>query len=644
MPLLGAALATSLTAPAGAAAPTPTDQLDEVVVTASRSGAGIRADQLGGSVTVLDEAALAQRQTRVVSDILRDVPGFSVSRTGTEGGMTQVRVRGTESNHLLVLVDGMEAADPYQGEFDFATLVADLSSRIEILRGQQSALYGSDAIGGVLNYISTSGRDAPGAAVRVEGGSFGTWEGAARAAGVAGGLDYVLSGGYRSTDGVPTARDGAFGGVRKVGAENGVVSGKLNYAATDDLRYSAVLRYSRTEADTNSQNFDSAFFGRYPYGYVVDGNGHYRNGLLLGMVRAELDAFDDRWTNAVSLQLADADRDGYNGTARTSGNTGSRIKGSYVSTLKIGDGPVRQTLTGAIDVKREKMQNDGPGLNPQQALERTVKNNGFVVQYDVLVNEDLAFGAAVRHDDNDRFEDRTTWRLQGSYRLPSATRLRAAAGTGIKNPTFFELFGFNPNTFIGNPDLKPERSRGWEAGVDQDLAAGRARAAFTYFHSRLQDEIYTAFTPTFVSSPANRTTDSTQKGVEVTFTARLAAQWRIDAAYTHLNADENGAEEVRRPPNTGSVNLAWRTAADRGGLDLTVRYNGSTLDVNSTGVGPARIRLPSYTLVNLGADWRLNERVRAYARIENLLDKDYEEIYTYRAPGIGAYVGLKTSF
>jgi len=156
---------------------------DDIIVTASRSGDGVPAGRLGASVTVLDDAALTQRQTRFVSDILRDVPGLSISRTGASGSLTQVRVRGSEANHVLVLVDGIEVADPFQGEYDLGGLLADPAARIEVLRGQQSSLYGSDAIGGVIHYITLSGREAPGYRARIEGGSFGTIAGSARAAG-----------------------------------------------------------------------------------------------------------------------------------------------------------------------------------------------------------------------------------------------------------------------------------------------------------------------------------------------------------------------------------------------------------------------------------------------------------------------------
>ena len=194
---------------------------EEIVVTATRAGQGLPRDQLGTSVTIIRPVDLELRQTRVLSDILRDMPGIAVSRLGTVGGTTDVRIRGAEGNHTMVLIDGMEVSDPFTGAFDFATLIADEVARIEVLRGQQSALYGAEAIGGVINYITLSGAEAPGFSGRADGGSFGTYSGAARFAGVSGGFDYAVNGSYQSTDGVPTSRFGSRAFARRVSSECG---------------------------------------------------------------------------------------------------------------------------------------------------------------------------------------------------------------------------------------------------------------------------------------------------------------------------------------------------------------------------------------------------------------------------------------
>lgn len=644
--LSAALLSTPFAAQAQTASTTPrdADQLDEIVVTATRASQGVRRDTLGASVTLIEAEDLEVRQTRLISDVLRDVPGVAVNRTGTVGGLTQVRVRGTEGNHVLVLIDGMEAADPYYGEFDFATLIADDVARVEVLRGQQSALYGSDAIGGVIHYITASGAEAPGVRGRVEYGSFNSLDVAVRAAGVAGLLDYAVSAGRQSTDGIATARQG----VRDLGADNTVLSGRFVLNLADNLRLRAIGRYAETNADTNPQDFT---WGSPTYGYVIDGDERFENTGAYGLVSAEWEGLDGRWGNALTLQGIDGGRDSFSGGARSSGSEGSRFKASYVSSLRFGSDAFAQTLTGAVDFERENFQNTGPGLTADQGLRRRIETVGLVAQYDLVVNGRLSLGAALRHDDNDRFDSAATYRAQGAYRFDTGTRVHAAAGSGVKNPSMTELFGFNPGTFIGNPDLKPERSQGWEAGVEQTLLGGRARLSLTYFDSTLKDEIYTDYiyvdTPppgAWWATPGNRATDSTQRGVELSAQARLGDAWTLHGAYTYLDAEENGVEEVRRPPHIASVNVSWRAPGDAYGAFVTVRYNGETLDNDYTASPDPRVTMPAFTLVNVGGDLRLNDTLSLYGRVENLFDEEYEEVFTFRAPGRAAYIGLRAGF
>jgi vitamin B12 transporter len=615
------------------------EESSQVVVTATRASEGVRADLLGGSFTILEPQTLEARQTRVISDVLRDVPGVSVSRSGAVGGQTTVRMRGAEGNHTLVLIDGIEASDPFYGAFDFATLIADDLARVEVLRGPQSALYGSEAIGGVINYITLSGREAPGVRTRIEGGSFGTVDVSARAAGVAGAFDYAFSGGHQRTDGVPTSRFGS----RDIGAENTALSGRFGYEASETLRFKAIARYSRTEGDSNDQDFD--FPPGPSYGFVIDSDDTFETRAFYGLLRGELDTLEGRWTHALSAQTVDAKRDAFSGGSFANGDDGNRVRFSYESSLRFGTEFFRQTLTAAFDHEREEFQNRGAFLTEEQTLERDITNEGIVLQYDANVNERFGFGAAARHDDNDRFEDDESFRVQGSYRLESGTRLRAAAGSGIKNPDIFELFGFDPSSFVGNPNLKPEQSRGWEVGLDQRFGP-RFEIGVTYFESKLRDEIATVFLPSFVFSVENLDTESTQEGIEIAAVAQVTDALRIDASYTYLDAEEDGREEIRRPPHTASLNIAWRAHEDRGGVALTVRYNGDTFDSDFTDPFDfdKRVRLSDYTLVNLGADWKLTANTQLYARVENLLDDDYEEVFTYRSPGIAAYAGARFTF
>lgn len=644
--LIALIIATPLAAQAADSPPRP---VDEVLVTGTRATDGVQADKIGASVTVITAQDFEDRQVRIVSDVLRDVPGISVSRIGGVGGQTQVRVRGTEGNHVLTLIDGIKASDPFQGEFEYATLLADDVARVEVLRGQQSAIYGSDAIGGVINYITPTGRQSPGTRVRAEGGSMGTYEGSARIGGYKGGLDYVLSGGLRSTDGYVVAP----GGKREVGSDLGSLAAKLSYEAAPNLRLRAVARYTDTQADTSGQSFS-------PPGFAIDSPGNSTHAVSsYGFAGADYDLLDGRWTHSISVQGVDAKRDNTSRFVRTGGDKGSRLRASYATTFRVEQGGLTHKLTGAYDYERETFQNTNPpAAFAADTTKRSVRNDGFVGQYDLTIGEVAGLGAAVRYDQNDLFRDATTYRIQGFYRLSDRLRLRAAAGSGIKNPSQTELFGYNASAFpfVGNPNLKPERSVGWETGADLSLAEGSVRLAATYFDSTLQDEIYTDFrapvtlctragfpVPTSCSTARNRTTESTQKGVELSAAARLSDAFSLDAAYTHLDAKENHVQEIRRPPTIASVNLTWRAPADRASATLTVRYNGDVTDSDFS--APARtVTLPSFVLVNLAAAWSVTDKVEIFGRVENLTDEAYREVYGFNAAGRAAYAGVRARF
>ena len=617
------------------------DSTEHVVVTASRFGA-IRSDLLGASATVLEPLDLELRQTTLVSDVLRDVPGVAVSRTGVIGGFTQVRIRGAEANHTLTLIDGIKASDPFYGEFDFATLLADEVAKVEVLRGEQSALYGSDAIGGVIQYITATGAEAPGLRGRIEGGSFDTLDGSLRAAGVSGALDYAINAAYYATGGT---RDNDLG-TRKLGSTNGSLSGKFLYTLNDDIHLRAVARYSATRADQNEQDFN--FPPGPAYGFEVDSNAHYKDTRLMGLIGAEFDGLGERWKNDLSLQGVDAQRNGYGGfftpaDQRSSGDKGRRLRASYVSSFDLSDGDAMQRLTGAIDYERETYQNTDPTGFADASTHGSI-NYGYVAEYDAVFDDRLALGAAARFDQDYRFANAFTYRLQASYRLDNGFRPHAAIGSGIKAPTIYQLYGFTPGpgSFVGNPDLKPEKSEGWEIGFDQTLLGRSAVLGVTYFNARLKDEIVVNFLPpTFAASPQNIATESPREGIETSLSARIASQWRIDLAYTYLHALQNGREEVRRAPHIASANLAWRNGDDRFGANLTVRYNGEQQDLNFTQSGPPQVKLPSYTLVNIGADYRISDMWQLYGRVENLFNTKYQEVYTIRSSGLAAYAGLR---
>jgi vitamin B12 transporter len=619
-------------------------KVEKVVVTASRIGA-VPEDRLGTAVTVIERKEIEERQTRFLSDVLRDAPSLAVSRTGGPGGATQVRMRGGEGNHTLVLLDGADIGDPFQGEFDFSGLLAGDIERIEILRGSQSALYGSDAVGGVINLIARRGAGPLAVEAFAEGGSFDTWQAAANLGYATDDLDVFVSANHHATSGANTSRFGAERDGER--AASLFFNGGLRPAENLELR--AFVRYVDTFAETDPQDF--AFPSTPTSGFVIDGADTTETTQLYANVSAEFSAFDDAWQTRLSYTFVDGERKNFNTdffafpiALSPFFTKGDRSKFSLVSALNFDTGRAHHRLTGAIDWNTEHYQNVAttffdPGINGERELDTT----GYVAAYDLSLGGFDA-GAAYRHDENDRFQDADTYRFQASYRLTEGTRLRATAGSGIKNPTNFDLFGFDPDSFIGNPNLKPEKSVGWDVGVDQTFADGAVRLTATYFEAELEDEIFTAFLPGFISTPRNRTTNSDRQGVELTLDAKLGEAWTVDAAYTYLDAVEAGAEEVRRAPHTASLNVTHRFLGDRASATLTVRYTGEQQDTSFAPTTPPVVTLGAFTLVNLNASYDVTDRIQIFGRVENLLDEDYEEVFTYRAPGVAAYAGIKSRF
>jgi len=602
-----------------------------ILVAASRAPS-IRLADYTGSALVITAEQLEQRQTRDIADVLRDVPGVAVAGVA---GQTQIRLRGSEANHVLVLVDGIEVSDPFAGEFDIGTLQAEVGARVEVLRGPQSALYGPDAIGGVIVYESASGRSVPGFAARIEGGTQGTINGALRYGAAGDTWDAALSAVVVSTDGQPNAR----GGVRDIGRDSYTLSGKGNIEVADGLTLRAAARFIRTEGQFNDQDFNAA---NPTFGFVIDSPGsRFVNDAAYALIGVRAETLEGRWTHDLSAQVADITRDNFGAFGPSNSSEGNRIKASYVTAFRLADA---HNLTFATDYEQEGFRNTTPGGFAFTGR-REIEQVGFVGEYRYS-GEVFDLSAALRHDINDRFADATTFRFGAGYRVTDTTRLRAAAGSGVKNPGFFELFGFVDGRFIGNDALRPEKSTGWEVGIDQDIGDA-ARLSVTWFDSELEGEIFTAFPPpAFIATPGNRATTSQQRGIEVSLAARIGPQWSLDAAYSYLDAEEDDREEVRRPEHIASMALTWSAPGDAASAMLVVRHNGAALDDAFTDPSfvPVRVQLNDYTLVNLNARARLAEGISAFARVENLLGKEYEQVFSFVSPGRSAVMGVEARF
>ena len=618
---------------------------DNIVVIGARTP--VRTDQIGSSTSIIGRKQIEQRQAVFVADLLQDVPGFSVSRAGGIGAQTQLRVRGAEANHVQVLIDGVEANDIAAGdEFRFAHLSNFDVERIEVLRGPQSALWGSDALAGVVNIVTRKTRDPLALDVFVDGGSFDTVNLGGRAGAASDRANIGVGLSWLDSEGTNISRTGD----EADGYENLTASlrGGLNVIA-DTLVIDAIVRHTDT-----TRGFDELDFIT---GLQTDADRETDARQTYAGLTTRLNLLEDFWRQSLRFAYTDTNDENRTDGAWDSSAAGQKLGIYYQSSVNLGSIiGLEQNVTLAVDHEQEDFEQRGiPGFFGDPNRDDDLHNTGYVIEYLAKPLTQLSVSVALRHDDNSDFDNTTTYRATASYLLgKTGTRLRAAAGTGQKSPTFTERFGFFNNSssnFVGNPDLKPEKSKSWEVGLDQEIA-DNARFELTYFNERLEDEIdgFFVIDPlTFAATAVNRSGNSHRRGLEFGGSYQPSDSLSIRAQYTYVDSDQPDdsdmeASEIRRPRNSGSLNLNYAFLNDRANANLNVSYTGDQYDTDFSTFPSTRVELDSYTLVNLAASIQVSETVSVFGRVENLLDENYENVYGFATPGIGAYIGARMQF
>jgi len=617
----------------------PATELESLVVTASRTA--IEAQKVGSSMTVIDRETLVAGQHALVSDALRDVPGVAVSRSGGLGGVTQARIRGAEGNHTLVLIDGIEANNPVSNsEFDFANLLVADIERIEILRGPQSALYGSDAVGGVINIITRQRSPGFDSALHVEGGSLGTSEVGIE---MGGGSDRY-TGGFAVTRLSSTGENASRTGSETDGFENELLSLHGRADLGEALTLKANFRYIDSEQHFDSEDF--AFPATPTQGLLIDSA---RWGSLeQSFLRLQADLDRERVQHRFGFSGTQTENRFFDAELPTGANEGEKTKLDYQLTLDLAqaaDSGTDRSLTVALERELSDYANRGAGPTAAENQIQSDQQSSLVAEYRASFDR-ADFSASARHDRNNLFDDASTYRLTGRFTFNERARLHTSFGTGIANPGFFELFGFFPGSFIGNPELKPEKSTNFDVGIERRFDDGRIVLDLTYFRADLSDEIQTTFDfATFLASVINLDGDSERRGAELSLVADFSDRWSLRASYTYLDAEQpDGFAEVRRARHIASLDNTIRFAGGRGRLHIGVDYNGEQADNEFVFATPEdRVVLPSFTLLKLAADYRLSDKLRVYGRIENLLDEEYEEVFSYRARGRSVITGIEVA-
>ncbi|WP_028864570.1 TonB-dependent receptor domain-containing protein [Psychromonas aquimarina] len=585
---------------------------DDIIISASR--VETKRIESGSAVTVFDQQYLKENQTRSVAEILRDAPGVSVASNGGLGKKTSVFIRGASSSNTVVIIDGVKVTDhsSASGGFDFSHLMADNIERIEVLRGPQSALWGSDAMGGVINIVTKKGRGQLNGSVDLE---FGGNKFNKQSINLNGSNDknhYSVSASNLSTDGIST-KNGEFDDPDDDGYKNQNVTLKAGRQFTRIFSLDAVMRYTDSESE-----YDVT--GSYDDNYA-------KNRQRSAKINSHLNLLDNKWKNRLSLAYSDTvsqnyEPQGYYGPyAENSGdNTKVDLQSDYFLN-STGDFNHRFTL--AAETEQSKFQ--AWSVDQEQKMD----SSAVIGEYAVDWTKTVFLTASLRRDFNSDFDNTSTHKITLSGWANDGIRLHASQGTGVKNPTFSQLFGY-----YATPDLNPESSRSWDAGIEYNFERIDGYIDLTYFDADYDDAI--RWDPNNGSFGGYVNQNEKSNGIELSSFVRATKALRINGQYTYMETNDGtqaGNELLRRPKHSASLNLNYKFT-NKFSTNLGARHVGTRLDYGN-------IKLDSYNLVNIGANYQVHPRITVYGRIENAFDTDYVDITGYSTEPLTAYLGVR---
>ena len=593
------------------------EQVEEVIVSASL--VPIAANRSANAITVIDSEQLKLRAALSVSDLLRDVPGLAVSRSGVLGSLTDIRARGAEANHLLVLVDGVEINDPSQSDqLNWGTLSTTGIERIEIVRGPQSSMRGSDAIAGIINIVTASADKPFSADVYSEAGSWSTARNGFSLGHQSENFNVRFGASYIESEGTNVRP--LTGSTDRDGYRNTGLNLKANYQFNAQTALSFMSRYTKGMAE-----FDDSF-----------GEDHYSDfNRGLTQIKSSYNSNDGLWSHSASIAVANFENDNFNAGSPNGSTESTKQNYSYIGSRYWE--VANQRLSLALKREEEEFKQFGgwaTGADANRFVERNTDSVALEYRFDP--NDSITLALSSRYEDNDQFKSSTTQRFEAIYRQSDNLRFRGAWGTAVKNPTFTELYGIYWG-FQSNPNLIPEQSKSWELGFDRSLLEGRLEFGATYFDAQLENEIIG------FGMPQNADGLSERQGAELSSSLVVNDSLSVTAAYTYTDSvDASGVDEKRRPKNIGSINLAWQAQPDTK-VNVNIQYNGSQID-SALAWGDPDVTLKAFTLVNVNVAYSPSSLLDVYMSLNNLFDKDYQEVNGYATLGFGANLGLRYKF
>ena len=613
---------------------------EEIVVTADRNTQPLK--HTGNSISVISKEQIENRGFDFASEAMRQIPGLSVNQSGPIGSATQIRIRGAEANHTLVLIDGFNANDPAIGsEFNFADLTTFDVDQIEVVRGSQTALYGSDTIGGVINLItSTPDKTGFSGKAYVAAGNNQSDLYLLNLNGK-GERHYVLANFSKyNTNGT----NASLMGSEKDGYENQTELLKFGFELTQELTATLQARRSSNRVETDPQDF--AFPATETQGLVIDGDDWSETSQRYNALALSYKNIDRPITSTLKLGSTRTSSRFYQNNVYALANGGARDSIDWLLSNKW-SGDSEHELSASFQHEKLKFKNRSTSYLAANYDEK-IRQSGLSVLYKYSPSTNTHMNLSVRHDQNSRFKDEQSFKLSASHSLNNLnTRFHGSIATGSTNPGFIELFGYAPSNFEGNPTLEPEKSLSYDIGLEQSFFNNQALMDLTVFRANLKDEIITIFNPsTFMSTSDNDAQKSTRFGIELSAQTYFNQNWQLSASYTYLRS-KDGARltEVRRPKNTGHLSASYQFSNETTKLNVNVSFNGEQQDLEFVASTPVtRVTLDSYALVNISLNHNFNKRFKGTLRIKNLLNDQYSEVFSYRGTGRTVLAGLEYRF
>ncbi len=614
--------------------------------------------EVASSYTIITAKDIEAHQYRTLPDALASVPGVTVIQSGGTGSLASIFMRGTNSNQTLVLLNGQPIGDPAdpRGAFNAANLTLDGVERIEVVRGPQSALYGSQAMGGVINIITRQGAGTPTSTLRVEAGTLGTLNTSASSAGSVAGTNYFLSAARQATDGSDvTPANLRFGAAKeKDASENVAFSGRLDRAFNEYLTGSLFAQYNDNRMDLDEGGYDSSFNAVYE---DIGNRSRVQQAFLTGSLAGRF--ADGSWRPKLTLAYShyasntvdfpDRLLDVYSENINT---RGERLNASFDNAIDLSDS---NTLTLGGDYSREEFSSNG--LQNFDGYLITPASSASTHAYGVSASDHQSWGenwfatASLRYDMPADFKKKLTWSIAPGYYIPSTdTRFTVSYATAFKVPSLYQRFGYSvsqsppfpASIYTGNPDLKPEESRGWEAGVEQGILPNALKVGATYFNNRIENAVSIVYDLAGNSTAANTPAFNTH-GIEafIEATPMKSLTTRLNYTFTVLDADTFSTTLTRRPRHAATWTTEWRPD-DKTTIGSTLQWVDPYLDVTRDTF--VYTKPASYLVVNLSASRVIAKGLELTARVNNLLDRNYEPANGFQAAGIEALAGIAVTF